>query len=94
MGPPVDVQRIAIYRPPDPPEPQPYIEDEIRYEVPGLERARLRARISQVELAKELGVSKMTVNYWESKKRNPKRGVIIRIAEILGVDFEILVNNA
>lgn len=46
-------------------------------------RLRLARGLSQVELAKLLGVSEFTVQKWETGKRNPRAKRLKRLARIL-----------
>lgn len=43
-----------------------------------------RSRLKQAELARSLGVSVQTVNYWLTGRNKPNRTRILKIAEILG----------
>lgn len=45
----------------------------------GSERTRLR--ISQVELAKEIGISNKTLSSWESNSRKCPPGMLVKLAE-------------
>ena len=40
--------------------------------------------LSQAELAKRVGVSKASVNCWESRIQSPRRGNLARLEEVLG----------
>jgi DNA-binding XRE family transcriptional regulator len=50
---------------------------------------RLKAKLSQKRLAEILGVSRQTVNYWESGKVSPKLtfNQWVDLCKLLGYDF-------
>lgn len=50
-----------------------------------LKRFRERLGLSKEELAKRLGVSDVTVGYWESGRHDPRLSKLKNIAEVLGV---------
>lgn len=52
--------------------------------------ARERKKLSQVELAKLIGVSNDTVSRWETGKRQPRLQDLNRLAEILEVSFSFV----
>ncbi|MCX7921149.1 MAG: helix-turn-helix domain-containing protein [Clostridia bacterium] len=58
-----------------------------------LKFARLRAQLSQDELAKMVGVSKYRISDFETGRSAPKKGVLEKIADILGVTTEHLKNS-
>ena len=45
---------------------------------------RMELGLSQAELAKRVGVSKASVNCWESRIQSPRRGNLARLEEVLG----------
>lgn len=53
---------------------------------------RKRCLLSQEEFAKKLNVSQSTVSYWEQKKSLPKLPIIKKIAEVLQVDVNEILN--
>ena len=55
-----------------------------------LRKARLAKKISQKELADELGVTTATISRYESGERKLPVETAKRIAEILGVDWYTL----
>ncbi len=55
-----------------------------------LREIRQRAGVSQVALAKKLGVTSSTVTQWESGVRNPNIVMVKRIANIFGVTTDEL----
>ncbi|MBR4027658.1 MAG: helix-turn-helix domain-containing protein [Lachnospiraceae bacterium] len=58
-----------------------------------LKNARLKAGLSQVELATKLNVAKSTYSMYESGKRTPKLDTIKCIANILQIDINTLIPN-
>lgn len=61
-------------------------------ETPGrrLRDARKRAGLTQVRLAKELGVAEGAVNAWERDQRLPETANLMRLAELLDVSTDYL----
>ena len=55
-----------------------------------LRKARLAKKLSQKELADELGVTTATISRYESGERKLPVEIAKRIAEILGVDWYTL----
>ena len=51
---------------------------------------RKAAGISQLELAKDMEVSRQAVSKWETDQSNPDAANLIRLAEILDTDIEYL----
>ena len=47
-------------------------------------------KLSQLALAKEIGVARQTVNLIENGKYNPSLELCIKLAEILGTDLNTL----
>ena len=54
---------------------------------------RKRAKITQIELAKELEISIATLRRWEAGETTPTGAKIIEIAKILNVEPEEIVKN-
>jgi transcriptional regulator with XRE-family HTH domain len=50
-----------------------------------LKRARIRRKLTQVELAKKVGVHKMTISRLERGDRQPSMQMLQRLAKALGV---------
>jgi putative transcriptional regulator len=48
-----------------------------------IQRLRLKAGLTQGELAKKLGVSEITVRKWEAKVRTPRTKRLKAIAKVL-----------
>ena len=55
-----------------------------------IRRMRLAAGISVREMAQRLGVSRSTVQRYESRETIPKKGILLAIAEILGTNVDWL----
>ena len=55
-----------------------------------LRKLRLARNISQVELAKALGVSKQSVSNWENDNIQPSVDMLIRLANEFGVTTDFL----
>lgn len=56
-----------------------------------LREARLRASLTQVQLAERIGVTSQYISALEQdQKKNPSRKVIRRIGEVLDIPFEAL----
>ncbi|MEG2869076.1 MAG: helix-turn-helix transcriptional regulator [Terrisporobacter sp.] len=51
---------------------------------------RILAKISQLELSKQVGVARQTVNLIENQKYNPSLDLCIKIARALGTDLNTL----
>lgn len=60
-----------------------------------IKAARLSAKMTQPQLAQTLGVSKRTVQFYESNQRAPKNATaILRLAEILKVKSDYFFSDA
>ena len=55
-----------------------------------IKRARLLKGVTQIDLAKELGVSHVTVNKWEKGKMFPDVKRLKQVADVLNVHVEDL----
>lgn len=51
---------------------------------------RIRANLTQVELAEKLKVTQQTISQWESGKAKPPIGTIAKIAETFSCDISIV----
>lgn len=51
---------------------------------------RLETKKSQLALAKEIGVSRQTINMIENNKYNPSLDICIKLAKALGTDLNAL----
>ncbi len=58
-----------------------------------IRKIRLAAGISVREMAQRLGVSRSTIQRYESRKTLPKKGTLTAIAEILGTDVDRLLDD-
>lgn len=58
-----------------------------------LKYLRLERGIGQVELAKDLGVSKGTISLWENGLREPSMSSLIIISRYFDVTIDYLVGN-
>lgn len=56
-----------------------------------LKNLRLEKKIGQVELAKQLGVSKGIISLWENGLREPSMTSLIALAKFFGVSIDFLV---
>ncbi len=54
---------------------------------------RIAKRISQVDLAKELGVTKQSVSNWENDNIQPSVEMLSRIADVLSVSTDYLLGR-
>lgn len=55
-----------------------------------LESARVNAKLTQAELAKELGISKNTVNNWENGRGEPSLSQLRKISELSGIPMDFI----
>ena len=55
-----------------------------------LREVRLSRGMSQVELAKQLGVTKQSVSNWENDKIQPSVDMLVKIAQCLSVSTDYL----
>lgn len=53
--------------------------------------ARLRAGVTQTELAEKIGVSTASISHWETGRHSPKSGDIVKLADALNVPAESIV---
>lgn len=56
-----------------------------------LKSLRLEKGIGQVELAKQIGVSKGIISFWENGLREPSMSSLIALAQFFGVTIDYLV---
>ena len=54
---------------------------------------RLARKISQVELAKALGVTKQSVSNWENDNIQPSIDMLVKIADVLHVSTDYLLGR-
>lgn len=60
---------------------------------PKIRQARLRAGMSQAQLARAVGVSERNVVRWESGRNQPRVDHLVRIAEACGVAVSDLLDG-
>ena len=59
-----------------------------------LKRLRTEKGLSQIQLGKQMRVSNSTIARWENGSRLPDVAMLSRLAEVLGADFNMLLNSA
>ena len=59
-----------------------------------LKRLRTEKGLSQIQLGKQMSVSNSTIARWENGSRLPDAAMLSRLAEVLGVDVNVLLNAA
>lgn len=59
-----------------------------------LKGLRKQAHLTQVELAKRLGIGQSSYADWERGKKNPTQENLIKLAQILNVSVDYLVGNS
>lgn len=59
-----------------------------------LKELRKQAHLTQVELAKLLGIGQSSYADWERGKKKPTQGNLVKIAQILNVSVDYLVGNS
>ena len=59
-----------------------------------LKRLREKKGLSSSDLAAQMYVSRSTVSRWENGSRLPDAAMLSRLAEVLGVDVNVLLNSA
>jgi len=55
---------------------------------------RQRAKLTQAQLAKSLGVTVVTVSRWENSARFPRTKTLAKIASVLGCSIADLFDNS
>jgi len=53
-----------------------------------LKEIRLNKRITQVELAKRVGIRQQTISHYETGRAKPSLDVAVKLAKALGVSVE------
>ena len=53
-----------------------------------MKQARKRANLTQIEVARRIGVNPSTVNRWESGENKPSIINCVKLAELYGTDLE------
>lgn len=59
-----------------------------------LKELRKEGHLTQVELAKRLGIGQSSYADWERGKKNPTQENLVKIAQILDVSIDYLVGNS
>lgn len=59
-----------------------------------LEYYRLKAKLSQSELAEKLDVTQGAISQWENRQTNPRTDMLIKIAKILCCTIDELLGNS
>ena len=59
-----------------------------------LELMRRERHLTQDELAKELNISRVTVNYWENEKRTPNVYEVSKLAKFFNISEEQLIYDS
>ena len=59
-----------------------------------LKELRKQAHLTQVELAKRLGIGQSSYADWERGKKKPTQENLVKIAQILNVSIDYLVGNS
>ena len=60
----------------------------------GLKELRKQAHLTQVELAKLLGIEQSSYADWERGKKKPTQENLVKISQVLGVSIDYLVINS
>jgi putative transcriptional regulator len=55
-----------------------------------IKKYRASANLSQLELAKKIGVARQTINLIENNKYNPSLELCLNLAKVLGTDLNSL----
>ncbi len=58
-----------------------------------LTQLRKRYSVSQTELANAVGVSRKSIQYYESGERYPRNGVLVKLAEYFNVTVDYLTSE-
>lgn len=59
-----------------------------------LKELRKQAHLTQVELAKRLGIGQSSYADWERGKKKPTQDNLVKIAQVLNVSVDYLVGNS
>ena len=59
-----------------------------------LKELRKQAHLTQVELAKKLGIGQSSYADWERGKKKPTQENLVKIAQVLNVSIDYLVGNS
>lgn len=58
-----------------------------------MKKLREKLQLTQVQVAKDLNLSKQTYNYYENGKRNPDMETLIKIADYYNVSIDYLLGR-
>ncbi len=53
---------------------------------------RIRLGMTQIELAKKIGVGRMTISFWENGRTIPSYNILMSISKVLDIDFDTIFN--
>lgn len=59
-----------------------------------LKELRKQAHLTQVELAKRLGIGQSSYADWERGRKKPTQENLVKISQVLGVSIDYLVGNS
>ena len=59
-----------------------------------LKELRKQAHLTQVELAKRLGIGQSSYADWERDRKKPTQENLVKISQVLGVSIDYLVGNS
>ena len=59
-----------------------------------LKDLRIKNKLSQSELAKNVNISQPAINYWELGKRTPNANAVITLANYFGVTTDYLLGES
>ena len=58
-----------------------------------MKQCREKKRMSQMALAAKVGISSMTISYWETDRCHPSLVLLMCVADVLGVTLDELVGR-
>ena len=53
-----------------------------------IKELRIEYNLSQMQLAKQIGVSQKAIDYWERNVNEPKASYIIELVKVFGITFD------
>ncbi|MBO5111542.1 MAG: helix-turn-helix transcriptional regulator [Clostridia bacterium] len=62
-------------------------------ELVGLKKARKERRLSQLQLAMELSISREAISYYENGQRSPDVGMLLKMARYFNVSVDYLITG-
>ena len=62
-------------------------------ELVGLKKARKERRMSQLQLAMELSISREAISYYENGQRSPDVGMLLKMARYFNVSVDYLITG-